>query len=67
MNEITWSFVISMLENVSNAEEAKEVALWDKRYTGRLVLRWDHCVDGGMFKDTYEIFESLKLHFGLKD
>ncbi|KAL0339833.1 UNVERIFIED_CONTAM: hypothetical protein Sradi_4500100 [Sesamum radiatum] len=43
MNDITGSFCISRLENVTNAEEAKQAALADKQRIDKLELRWhDH-------------------------
>ncbi|RAL42409.1 hypothetical protein DM860_017589 [Cuscuta australis] len=65
MNEITGSFCISGLENVSNAEEAKGAALSDKQYIDKLELRWRRC-GFDKFQDTTEILESLQPHFGLK-
>lgn len=66
MNEITGSFCISRLENVSNAEEAKEAALSDKKYIDKLELRW-HNGGNDNFQDTSEILESLQPHFHLKE
>lgn len=66
MNEITGSFCISRLENVSNAEEAKEAALPDKKYIDKLELRWHNC-GNDKFQDTSEILESLQPHFHLKE
>ncbi|KAH6832509.1 hypothetical protein C2S53_008181 [Perilla frutescens var. hirtella] len=66
MNEITGSFCISRLENVSNAEEAKEAALSDKKYIDKLELRW-YNYGNDDFHDTTEILESLQPHFHLKE
>ncbi|XP_057785611.1 uncharacterized protein LOC131003138 isoform X2 [Salvia miltiorrhiza] len=63
MNEITGPFCISRLENVSDAEEAKEAALSDKIYMEKLELRWNNSADD----DTAEILESLQPHFHLKE
>lgn len=66
MNEITGSFYISRLENVSNAEEAKEALLSDKMYIDKLELQWNNYGDDDL-QDTAEILESLQPHFHLKE
>lgn len=66
MNEIRGSFCISRLENVSNAEEAKEAALSDKKYVDKLELRWHNCGNDDCH-DTTEILESLQPHFHLQE
>ncbi|KAL8493635.1 hypothetical protein ACS0TY_024715 [Phlomoides rotata] len=67
MNEITGSFCISMLENVSSVEEAKKASLGDKKHIDKLELRWrhDHVNEGS--QDTTEILECLQPHFQLKE
>ncbi|KAK4404701.1 hypothetical protein Sango_0838700 [Sesamum angolense] len=66
MNDITGSFCISRLENVTNAEEAKQAALADKQRIDKLELRWhDHGNDNS--QDTAEILECLQPHFHLKE
>ncbi|KAL0404750.1 UNVERIFIED_CONTAM: Mitogen-activated protein kinase kinase [Sesamum radiatum] len=66
MNDITGSFCISRLENVTNAEEAKQAALADKQRIDKLELRWhDHENDSS--QDTAEILECLQPHFHLKE
>ncbi|KAI3444266.1 hypothetical protein Pfo_000931 [Paulownia fortunei] len=66
MNEITGSFCISRLENVSSAEEAKEAALGDKQHIDKLQLRWNgHGNDNS--HDTLEIIECLQPHFHLRE
>lgn len=66
MNEITGSFCISRLENVYNAEEAREAALSDKKYIEKLELRW-HNHGNDQFHYTREILESLQPHFHLRE
>ncbi|KAL0359674.1 UNVERIFIED_CONTAM: Mitogen-activated protein kinase kinase [Sesamum angustifolium] len=66
MNAITGSFCISRLENVTNAEEAKQAVLADKQRIDKLELRWhDHGNDSS--QDTAEILECLQPHFHLKE
>ncbi|XP_047942323.1 putative disease resistance protein At3g14460 isoform X2 [Salvia hispanica] len=66
MNEISGSFSISMLENVSGAEEAREAVLLHKTYIDKLELRWNDFGDADS-QDTAEILESLQPHFHLKE
>ncbi|KAK4412776.1 Mitogen-activated protein kinase kinase [Sesamum alatum] len=66
MNDITGSFCISRLENVTNPEEAKQAALADKQHIDKLELRWhDHGNDSS--QDAAEILECLQPHFHLKE
>ncbi|KAH6806424.1 hypothetical protein C2S51_031255 [Perilla frutescens var. frutescens] len=68
MNQITGSFCISRLENVSSAEEAKEAALSDKKYIDKLKLIWrNHDNYINSIEETTEILESLQPHFHLKE
>ncbi|KAK6120432.1 hypothetical protein DH2020_045826 [Rehmannia glutinosa] len=66
MNEITGSFCIYRLENVSSAKEAKEAMLSDKKRIDMLELRWqDYRNDNS--QDTTEILECLQPHYHLKE
>lgn len=67
MNEITGSFCISMLENVSSIEEAKEASLGDKKHIEKLELRWWHDHVNEVSQDTAKILECLQPHFQLKE
>ncbi|GER52563.1 leucine-rich repeat-containing protein [Striga asiatica] len=64
MNDITGSFCIFKLENVSSGEEARKAALCDKKRINKLELRWQVCSSS---IEATQILECLKPHFSLKE
>ncbi|KAL3533401.1 hypothetical protein ACH5RR_006922 [Cinchona calisaya] len=66
LNELSGSFCISGLENISNSVEAQEAKLQDKQYLRKVELRWGGChSDGPKVED--EILESLQPNSSIEE
>ncbi|KAL8152682.1 hypothetical protein V2J09_010442 [Rumex salicifolius] len=61
LNSITGDFCIAMLENIGNADEAKEAALMKKRLLNKLQLRWTASQLSATDNNCYDVVECPKF------
>ncbi|KAL8152679.1 hypothetical protein V2J09_010439 [Rumex salicifolius] len=67
LNSITGDFCIAMLENIGNADEAKEATLMKKQLLNKLQLRWTASQLSATDNNCYDVLECLQPCSTLKE